>query len=211
MSTNVLLEAPSLILPQLTAEDTDELVALDGDPKVMRHINGGIPSGYEAIAERFLPYAMSYYDRENLGFWAIVEKGSNEFIDWIFLRPEGDFELLQQLNLAEADAIELGYRLCRTSWNKGYTTEACRELIKKAVRESNIAKITAWALAENTASLRVMEKAGLQRQQEYVVSADNIHDPSLLESPLVRNLLDRTVVRYQWHKDCQMSPIGYCS
>lgn len=197
---NIFLETPRLILRQFTEDDIDNLIALDRDPEVMRHINGGIPSSYEAIANKFLPYAMSYYERENLGFWAIVEKYSHEFIGWIFLRPEGDFELLQQLNLAEADAIELGYRLRKISWNKGYTTEASQELIKKTFSGSNIAKINAWALAENKASLRVMEKVGLQRQQEYVVSADKLSDPSLLENSLVQNLLDRTVVKYQLNK-----------
>ena len=193
----MLLETPRLILRRLTSDDVDDLVTLDSDPKVMQYINGGVPSTREAIAEEFLPYAMSYYSRgENLGFWAIIEQKSDDFIGWIFLRPEIDFKLLQQLNLAEQDAVELGYRLRRSSWNKGYMTEAARALINKTAK-SQIVKINAWALIENKASTKVMEKVGLTLQQEYVVKANAIADKQLLTNPLVRNLLDRTVVKYQ--------------
>ena len=196
----MLLETPRLILRRLTSDDVDDLVTLDSDPKVMQYINGGVPSTREAIAEEFLPYAMSYYSRgENLGFWAIIEQKSDDFIGWIFLRPEIDFKLLQQLNLAEQDAVELGYRLRRSSWNKGYMTEAARALINKTAK-SQIVKINAWALIENKASTKVMEKVGLTLQQEYVVKANAIADKQLLTNPLVRNLLDRTVVKYQSNK-----------
>lgn len=196
---NVFLETPRLILRQLTQADLDNLVVLDSDPDVMRYINGGVASSRDAIANKFLPYVTSYYGRyEHLGFWAIVEK-SQEFIGWIFLRPEVDFELLQQLNLAEKDAIELGYRIRKQSWGKGYTTEAAKALIDKSFTESAIAKIVAWALIENRASIRVMEKAGLKLERKHLITADRLPD-HLLSNPLVANLLDRTVVRYQLAK-----------
>ena len=197
----IFLETPRLVLRQLSEDDVDDLVALDSDPEVMRYINGGVATSREAIAERFLPYAMSYYERDkHLGFWAIVDKQSEEFIGWIFLRPEVDFELLQQLNLAEPDAVELGYRICQRSWGKGYMTEAARALIDKSFTESAIAKIVAWALTEHKASTRVMEKAGLRLQQEYLVTADLLSDRRLLANPLVQNLLDRNIVRYQLNR-----------
>lgn len=194
----IFLETSRLILRQLSKDDQDNLVTLDSDPEVMRLINGGIASSHEAIADNFLPYAMGYYDKyENLGFWAIVEKSSHEFIGWIFLRPESDFKLLQQLNLAESDAVELGYRLRKQSWGKGYATEVARALVNRSFSESSIQKIVAWALAENKASIRVMEKVGLKLQQEYVVTADMLNDKSLLENRLVKNLLDRQIIKYQ--------------
>ena len=196
----IFLETPRLILRQFTNNDVDDLVTLDSDPDVMRYINGGVATSREAIADKFLPYATSYYEREHLGFWAIVEKQSQDFIGWIFLRPEVDFELLQQLNFAEPDAVELGYRIRQRSWGKGYTTEAARALIDKSFSESAIAKIVAWALTENRASTRVMEKAGLKLQREYLVTADLLGDRSLLANSLVQNLLDRSLVRYQLNR-----------
>ncbi|PSB08822.1 N-acetyltransferase [Pleurocapsa sp. CCALA 161] len=194
---NIFLKTNRLILRNLTQDDVDNLVMLDSDPEVMRFINGGIATTRQAIANEFLPYATGYYNKsENLGFWAIVEQQSQEFIGWIFLRPEVDFKLLQQLNLAEPDAVELGYRLRQQSWNQGYTTEVAQALISKSFTESKINKIVAWALTENKASTRVMQKVGLKLQQAYFVTADMLPQ-SLLENSLVQNLLDRQLVKYQ--------------
>ena len=195
---NIFLTTSRLILRQLTEDDLDNLVALNSDRDVMHFINGGIASSHQEIAENFLPYILGYYDKyQNLGFWAIIEKSIQEFIGWIFLRPESDFKLLQQLNLAESDAVELGYRLRKSSWGKGYATEAAQALIDKSFSESNLNKIVAWALAENKASLRVMEKVGLKLQQEYIVTANMLTDTSLLKNLLIQNLLDRQIVKYQ--------------
>jgi [ribosomal protein S5]-alanine N-acetyltransferase len=194
---NIFLETNRLILRNLTQDDVDDLVRLDSDSEVMRFINGGIATTREAIANEFLPYATGYYNKsKNLGFWAIIERQSQEFIGWIFLRPEVDFKLLQQLNLAEPGAVELGYRLGQQSWNQGYTTEVAQALINKSFTESEIDKIVAWALVENKASIRVMAKVGLKLQQAYLVTKDLL-PPSLLENSLVQNLLDRQLVKYQ--------------
>jgi [ribosomal protein S5]-alanine N-acetyltransferase len=194
----IFLQTPRLILRHLNEDDLDNLATLDSDPEVMRFINGGITISRKAIAENFLPYVMSYYSQDkNLGFWAIIEKSSQEFIGWIFLRPESDFNLLQQLNLADSEAVELGYRSRKLSWGKGYTTEVAQALVNKSFTESNIKKINAWALSENKASVRVMQKAGLILQQEYIVTAEMLPDPSLQENLLVQNLLNRPFVKYQ--------------
>lgn len=198
---NIFFKTSRLILRQLSKDDENNLVTLDSDPEVMRFINGGIASSYEAISNDFLPYAMSLYDKDkNLGFWAIIEKSSNEFIGWVFLRPESDFKLLQQLELAESDAIELGYRLRKQSWGKNYATEVAQALVNRSFTESNIKKIVAWAIAKNKASTRVMEKAGLELQHEYCITADIVPDKSLLENLLIRNLLNRQIVKYQISK-----------
>ncbi|MGL4884275.1 MAG: GNAT family N-acetyltransferase [Waterburya sp.] len=193
----IFLQTPRLILRQLNEDDLDNLVILDSDPEVMRFINGGIAVSRQAIAENFLPYVMSYDNQDELGFWAIIEKSSQEFIGWIFLRPETDFKLLQQLNLADSEAIELGYRIRKLSWGKGYTTEASQALVNRCFTESKINKINAWALAENKASVRVMEKAGLKLQQQYIVTPEMLTDFNLQENLLVQNLLNRPFVKYQ--------------
>ena len=195
---NIFLETPRLILRQFTEDDVDNLVALDSDPDVMRFINGGFASSREAITEKFLPDILSYYEEyDNLGFWAIVEKSSREFIGWVVLRPESRFRIAVLLNVVESDAMELGYRLRKVSWGKGYVTEASQALIDRALEE-NIPKIIAWALPENKASIRVMEKLGMKLQQEYVLTAaDVLPNVKLLESPVIQNILDREIVKYK--------------
>lgn len=199
----IFLETPRLILRQFTQDDADNLFVLDSDPDVMRFISGGIASSYETITQHFLPDVLGYYKQyDNLGFWAIKEKSSQEFIGWVVLRPETRFRFAQLLGVAESDAIELGYRLRQISWGKGYATEVSRLLVNKAFTEWNFTKIIAWALSENQASIKVMKKLGMTLQQEYVLTAaDVLPDVKLLENPVIQNILDKKVVKYQLTSD----------
>ena len=58
--------------------------------------------------------------------------------------------------------VELGYRLRKPAWGKGYASEGSRALIGKGFTEFGVQRVVAEAMAENMASRRVMEKAGLK-------------------------------------------------
>ena len=61
---------------------------------------------------------------------------------------------------------ELGYRLRRSAWGKGYATEGSRALIGKGFTEFGVRRVVAETLAGNLGSRRVLEKSGL-------IQADN--------------------------------------
>ena len=149
----VFLETDRLVLRRFTVADADNLVNLDADPDVMRFITGGIPTSREEIQNEFLPAFLAYYQRyEGFGFWAAIEKATGEFLGWFHFRPRED---------AVPGEVELGYRLRKSAWGKGYATEGSRALIRKGFTESGVQRVTAEAMAVNQASRRVMEKAGL--------------------------------------------------
>ncbi len=194
----ILLETPRLKLRQITQVDCDRLVQLNSDPEVMRYINGGIASTRAEITDKFLPDVLSYYQEyEKLGFWAVIEKSSQEFIGWVILRPESRFRLAQLLEVAEPNALELGYRLKKASWGRGYATEVAQAFINAVGSTGNYNKIIAWAIAENKASIRVMEKLGLKLEQEYcTTAADFLPNIELLASPVIQFVLGHTLVKY---------------
>ena len=150
----VYLETERLELRRFTADDVDALVELDSDPAVMRYINGGRPTPRAEIETDILPWWLAYYERTaGYGFWAAVERASGAFIGWFHLRPADD---------DRPDEPELGYRLHASAWGRGYATEGSRALIDRAFRELGAERVTAETMAVNTASRRVMEKAGLR-------------------------------------------------
>jgi RimJ/RimL family protein N-acetyltransferase len=150
----IFLETDRLILRRFTRDDVDNLVELDGDPQVMRFINGGRPTPREEIENDILPAFLSYYDRyPGYGFWAAIEKATGQFLGWFHLRPPKG---------GNADEPELGYRLRRSAWGKGYATEGSASLIRKAFEELGARRVFASTMVVNTASRRVMEKAGLR-------------------------------------------------
>jgi RimJ/RimL family protein N-acetyltransferase len=87
------------------------------------------------------------------GTFAAVERSTGEFIGWFHLRPDAG---------SAEDEPELGYRLRRDAWGKGYATEGSRALVDLAFSELGAARVWAAAMAAHTASRRVMEKAGLR-------------------------------------------------
>jgi RimJ/RimL family protein N-acetyltransferase len=145
----IVLETERLTLRELTRDDVDNLVELDSDPEVMRYINGGRATPREVIEREELP---AFIRRSHgYGFWAAVEKATGEFVGWFHLRPRED---------GAADEPELGYRLRRSAWGKGYATEGSRALIERAFTDLGAQRVWAETMVVNTASRRVMERRG---------------------------------------------------
>jgi RimJ/RimL family protein N-acetyltransferase len=151
---HVFLETERLILRRFTTEDEDLLFELDNDPDVMLYINGGAPVPRDEIVDETLPAFLGYYDRfDGYGFWAAIEKDSGRFLGWFHFRPGEGAGPLEP---------ELGYRLHRFAWNKGYGSEGARALIDRGFSELGVERVYAETMVVNTGSRRVMEKAGMR-------------------------------------------------
>ena len=151
---DIFLETERMLLRRFTRADIDHLFELDSDPEVMRYINGGKPTPRREIENDILPAFLNYYDRfEGYGFWAAIEKSSGGFLGWFHFRPKHG---------ASLEEPELGYRLRKSAWGKGYATEGSRALIRKGFTELGAQRVVAETMVVNAASRRVMEKAGLE-------------------------------------------------
>ena len=149
----IFLKSDRLVLRRFTESDVDNLHDLDGDPEVMRFINGGKPTPRDVIRNETLPRFLHSYERfEGLGVWAAIERSTGEFLGWFEFYPWKD---------AGPEEVELGYRLRSSTWGKGYATEGSRALIRKGFTELGVQRVVAETMVVNTASRRVMEKAGL--------------------------------------------------
>ena len=70
-AASVLLTTERLELVRFTAADVDHLVALDGDPEVMRFLTGGTPTPRTFIEQRVLPRFLHHDPaRPEFGYWA---------------------------------------------------------------------------------------------------------------------------------------------
>ena len=63
--------------------------------------------------------------------------------------------------LPEHARAEVGYVLSRGYWGRGIMTEAVRAVIHFGFEELHLNRIESRCIAENMASARVMEKAGM--------------------------------------------------
>jgi RimJ/RimL family protein N-acetyltransferase len=162
----VYLETERLVLRRFTAADADLLFDLDSDPEVMRFLNGGTPTPRNVIETEILPRFLADYERfPGYGFWAAIEKATGEFLGWFSLRPpEG----------GRPGEVDLGYRLRRAAWGRGYATEGSRALIRKGFTELGARRVVATTFEANVASRRVMEKAGMRRVRTFRITIAEI-------------------------------------
>ncbi|WP_222847603.1 GNAT family N-acetyltransferase [Nocardioides dongxiaopingii] len=150
--TRPTLRTARIVLEPLTLEHTDLLVGLDSDPEVLRHIWGRALSREEVVGTWMARRTRPDADARALGYWvghdATDEPG--RFLGWWSLGVDDD-----------PTTAELGYRLRRDAWGRGYATEGARALLAHAFDTVGLASVWAETMAVNAGSRGVLEKLGL--------------------------------------------------
>jgi RimJ/RimL family protein N-acetyltransferase len=160
---DIVCSTERLLLRRFTVSDVDDLVELDSDPAVMRFL--GRPTPRAVVEGEALPRILAEYERfDRLGCWAAVERATGEFLGWFELRPPPG---------GTPDDVELGYRLHRAAWGRGLATEGSRALVRMAFADLGVQRVWAQTMAVNTASRRVLEKAGLRYVRTFHLTFDD--------------------------------------
>jgi RimJ/RimL family protein N-acetyltransferase len=150
----VILQTQRLTLRQFTEDDAGNLYELNSDPEVMRYLTGGRPTPREVLRDEVIPFHLAVYERlDRLGTWAAESSTTGEFLGWFHFRPGADGDVRN---------IDLGYRLCRSAWNRGYATEGSLALISMGFTDLGVERVYGHTMAVNAASRRVLEKCGLK-------------------------------------------------
>jgi len=131
--------------------DFDACLAMDRDPDVTRHILG--PWNDPVLHERFLRERIAQSLGLGLGYWSIFPKERpTEFAGWVLMIPCDGV----------GPEIEIGWRLTRSSWGKGYATEAARPVVTHAFETVGVRQLVADIDPQNVGSMRVAEKIGMR-------------------------------------------------
>ena len=89
----------------------------------------------------------------------------------IFLKATGEFIGTCGADRCELEGkpeLELGYRLMLNHWSKGYATEAAEGMLKYLLNDLKIPKVHAFAVYQNPASLKVIEKVGFTYLRDFL-------------------------------------------
>lgn len=151
----IIADTPRLRLRQFTPSDQPALLRVFGDPEVMRFGDGAQPPEY---VDGWLTSCSHSYERRGYGPWAMVEKGSDEMIGYcgLFYYPD----------INGRPEVEIGYRLARAWWGRGYATEAVTAARDYAFHTLGLPRLVALIDPTNTSSIRVAEKAGMRHKGE---------------------------------------------
>jgi [ribosomal protein S5]-alanine N-acetyltransferase len=160
------LETERLLLRKMRLDDAEAMFAYASDPEVTRYVPWDTHRSMED-SESFLGFATEGYERGDFGGWGVVLKD-----DGVFIGTCG----IDVGYAPEHARAELGYVLSREHWGKGLMPEAVRAVIRLSFGRMGLNRVEARCIAENTASARVMEKAGMTyegtlREREFIKGA----------------------------------------
>ena len=156
------LETVRLVIRAFDHGDADAWIAMLSDPEVRRFL----PAGPVSTRETFECARESRHAMEHeIGYamWAVEERATGTFIGQCGLRPA------KSMDENAGSEIDLGYHFARTSWNRGFATEAAVAVLAHGFGPLGLDSIMAVAAPKNIGSWRVMEKAGMryERHAEY--------------------------------------------
>ncbi len=137
-----------IVLRPWRREDFEPFAAMNADPQVMEFFPATLSHAQSgAIALR----CMRQIDERGWGFWVLEIAGVADFAGFVGLHvPEPP--------LPFSSCVEVGWRLVREHWGKGYATEAARAAMSFGFNELGLAEIIAFTAVSNLRSQRVMQK-----------------------------------------------------
>ena len=149
-----IVETDRLLLRELNMTDAKDFYALNLNPNVVKY-TGDRAFKNIAEAEIFLSN-YSDYDKNGYGRWAVIAKSNGEFLGWCGLKY-----------IHELNETDIGFRFFENHWNKGFATESAEACLKFGFEKLNLETIVGRAMAENGASIKVLEKIGLKYEKEF--------------------------------------------
>jgi RimJ/RimL family protein N-acetyltransferase len=179
------LETTRLVLRGWKESDLAPFAALNDDPLVMEHFPSRLT---RADSDAMVASFGEHFARHGLGLWAVEAPGVAELLGFVGLsipRFESHF----------TPCVEIGWRLAREHWGRGYAPEAARAALRFGFEQRGLDQIVSFTVPANLKSRRVMEKLAMHRDP-----AEDFDHPSLAEGhPLRRHVLYR-LSRADWER-----------
>ncbi|HEY8305591.1 MAG TPA: GNAT family N-acetyltransferase [Lapillicoccus sp.] len=166
-----------LVLRQWRDEDWAPFAALNADPEVMRYFPSTLD---EQESNAFAYRNAALLEVYGYGLWAVGALDSGAFLGMVGLnRP--------QWSAPFTPCTEIGWRLARSAWGRGYATEAARAALAVAFGSLGLDEVVSFTTVANTRSRAVMERLGMTRDP-----AEDFDHPKLdPDSPVRTHVLYR--------------------
>ena len=147
----IIIETERLVLKEPTSHNLDELYVLQADPDVMKYIGSG-PRTKETVRDA-TESAIKHYEDHGFSMCMLYEKASGNFI--------GQAGLIYLAYNDKQPDIEVGYRLHKRYWGRGFATEIAKALISWGFQHLPIDHLIAVINPDNTKSEAVLKKLGM--------------------------------------------------
>ena len=158
----MILTTERLLLRDFVESDWEAVLAYQQDPLYLRY-NEWTSRTREDVREFIQMFLDHQKQIPRIKFqFAITLKSNGQLIGNCGVRQNA-YEILDG---------DMGYEIDPRYWGNGYATEAARAVMHFGFSCMNLQSISAWCVAENVGSARVLEKLGMQlkgrvREQQY--------------------------------------------
>jgi RimJ/RimL family protein N-acetyltransferase len=140
-----------LLMRRWRDADRAPFAAMNADPRVMEHFPKVLSrEESDATVERIC----GHLDRHGYAQWAVEILYDATFAGFIGLS-------VPSFEAHFTPCVEIGWRLAREHWGRGYATEGARVALDYGFAELGLAEIVSFTVPANTRSRRVMEKLGM--------------------------------------------------
>ena len=152
------LTTPRMLAEAITPLHSPELHRLYTDPLVRRTLASATkPLSEEKIVET-IQQAVDHWQQHGFGYWVFHLKKDGQFVGRGGLTTH-QFE--------GKEVVGLGYAIMPDYWNRGFATEIAAASLEVGFGHLGLAEIWSWALPDNRASQRVMEKLGFRYERDF--------------------------------------------
>lgn len=148
-----LIETERLLLRQWRPGDKNTFADLNADPVVMRHFPDTLSRREsDAMVDRM----SSKLSEQGWGLWATEVVSTGRMIGFVGLSSPG-------WETSFTPCVEVGWRLERGAWGRGYAPEAATAVLAFAFTQVELPndEVVSFTTEANTNSRRVMDKIGL--------------------------------------------------
>jgi len=169
-------ETSRLKLRQWLNSDSPIFATMNADPAVMEYYPNTLTEiESNAQADRF----RNLIKKQGWGFWAVEELDNKKFIGFVGLH-------IPSYELPVTPCVEIGWRLVKECWGKGYATEAANASLSIAFEQLNLTEVYSFTSVTNIKSQAVMERLNMVNMQK------NFEHPMLpVDHPLREHILYR--------------------
>lgn len=149
------IETPELILEELSYKDLTKVHQLYSNPEVNRFSTIGIPKSLDETNEIIqIPILDQYNSSRKIFSWKVILKFTKDFVGIVELKR----------NIDQFKKGEICIKILPSYWNKGYATNVVTAINNFSFDVLALHRLEATIATENTAAIRVFEKAGYEKE-----------------------------------------------
>jgi RimJ/RimL family protein N-acetyltransferase len=177
------LSGARILLRPWRSSDLVPFAVLNADPVVMEYMPAPLT---RAESDAMVDRIERHFEAHGFGLWALEVPGEVPFAGYVGLS-------VPRFEASFTPCVEIGWRLARAHWGRGYATEAAAVVLRAAFGPLGLNEVVSFTVPDNFRSRRVMERIGMRHDP-----TEDFDHPLLPEGHRLRRHVLYRLTRQEW-------------